>query len=143
LKELELRERSNILARMGATLDVTWKGEKVFKPGLAGVYGGVIKFINVPILGALILAERFDICRLLWFGAMILLTSHYLFKLIKPRRYVREKELMAMSCMEIVTIYTPIPLVLGWLEASILMFVGVAYFFAMNRLLWQKPYPRV
>ena len=139
LKELQMKERSNILVKMGAKVE---KG--MFEPSYSMIYGGVVKFINVPILGSLLLWANFDFTRLIWLVVIILGTSHFLFRLIKPRQYIREKELRNMSLMEILTIYAPIPLVLPWLEATILMLFGVAYFWVMNKLLWGvASHPRV
>jgi len=139
LKELELKERSNILIKMGARVLEVW-----FQPGHALIYGLVIKILNVPILGTLILLEQLDISRAIWLGVMVILVSVNLVKLIIPRRYVRSKELRNMSVMEILTIYTPIPLVLPWLEAIILMLFGIIYFVLMNRWLWGTvSHPRV
>jgi hypothetical protein len=131
LKELELKERSNILVKMGASVE---NGR--FSPGYSAIYGGVIKFVNIPLIGAFLLFENFNWPGLFWLITMILLTAYMLFKLILPRKYIRAKELRNMSIMEILTIYTPIPLVLPWLEATILMLFGVAYFALMNKLLW-------
>ena len=138
LKELELREHSNILVKMGAKVE---NGN--FEPSYALVYGGVIKFVNVPILGGLLLGFNLDVFRLIWLCLMIALVCRYLFKLIQPREYVRERELFNMSIMEVLTIYTPIPLVLPWLEAIILMAMGIVYFFGMNKALWRVSYPAV
>lgn len=137
LKELELKERSNILVKMGARVE---KG--TFLPGYAAVYGLIIKVINVPILASLLI-EGLDPSKMLWLGVMTVSTSVTLAYLICPRRYNRAKELRNMSIMEILTIYTPIPLVLPWLEATILMLFGVAYFILMNKALWGVEYPRV
>lgn len=140
LKELELKERSNILVKMGASVE-----DGNFHPSYASVYGGVIKFVNVPILGGWLLrvGYGFDIPRLIWLSVMIVLVCRYLFKLIEPRKYQRGKELFNMSIMEILTIYTPIPLVLPWFEAALLMVMGILYFFGTNLALWRTLYPRV
>lgn len=138
MKELELKERSNILVKMGAKVERGY-----FEPGYASVYGGTLKFINVPILGVLILAENFLLERFLWMSLMTILTCYWTAKLISRREYIRSKELRNMSIMEILTIYTPIPLVLPWLEATILMVFGIAYFLVANRFLWGTDYPRV
>jgi len=138
LKELELREHSNILVKMGAKVE---NGN--FEPSYAIVYGAVIKLVNIPILGGLLLVFNFDVFRLIWLCFMMILVCPYLSKLIRPREYVRERELLNMSIMEILTIYTPIPLVLPWLEAIILMVIGVVYFFGMNKVLWRVSYPAV
>jgi len=137
LKELELRERSNILVKMGARVQ-----EGVFFPGYAYAYGVAVKLVNLAV-GGLILLENLSHLRLGWYVALCCMAFYYLDKLTKPRKYMRGAELYGMSIMEIITIYLPIPLVLEWLEAFVLMLMGVVYFFAMNRLLWQKPYPRV
>lgn len=144
LKELGLKERSNILVLLGARVE---GGQ--FKPGWSGIYGISIKMINLTI--GLFLAtwnSRWwsgveHSFRFIWWVGMMLLACFFLKKLVMTRKYVRGEELFNMSIMEIITIYLPIPLVLGWLEASILMIMGVVYFFGMNHLLWEKPYPRV
>lgn len=138
LKELEVKERSNILVKMGARVE---NGN--FEPSYAMIYGGVIKFVNVPILGGFLLWFNLDVFRLIWLCLMIGLVSRYLFKLVGPREYVRGRELFNMSIMEILTIYTPIPLVLPWFEAIILMVMSVVYFFGMNKALWRVSYPAV
>jgi len=159
LKELELKERSNILVKMGARVvtpvwtekgpqklaDVLEKeGYVWFQPGHALAYGWMIKFINVPCIGALILAMNLDLSRALWLVVLVVLIMVSLAKLTLPRRYIRAKELRNMSIMEILTIYAPVPLVLPWLEASILMLFGVAYFWGCNKLLWGvASHPRV
>jgi len=144
LKELELEERSNILVKMGAHIEVCVRKQRWFFPGISFIYGLILKLINVPILGALLLAENFNLTRAFWLAVMLVLSMLFLVKLIAPRRYVRSKELRNMSVMEILTIYTPIPLVLPWLEATILMLFGVAYFWGMNKLLWGVvSHPRV
>jgi len=138
LKELELKERSNILVKMGAKIE-----HGFFLPGGATFYGLFIKLVNIPILGSLILSENITISRSIWLALIVTLSCYLLVKLVLPRRYIREKELRNMSVMEILTIFTPIPLVLPWLESIILMLFGVAYFFLMNKLLWGVEYPRV
>jgi len=138
LKELELKERSNILVKMGARVE---KGK--FFPGYSFAYGLVVKLINIPVLGSLILYENLDFSRASWLGVMVVITSVVLVYLICPRRYDRPRELQKMSIMEILTIYTPIPLVLPWIEACILMLFGLAYFVLVNKVLWGVEYPRV
>jgi len=172
IKEIGIRERSNILSRMGAHLDVTWKGEREFKPGKAVFYGVSVKGFNLFLGGLLLwfsigpprlecfqgnlddvlptcvvagilvtLVNRVILCSFyIFFVGLALL---YLHKLTKTRIYNRGKELLNMSLLEISTIYLPIPLMLGILEASILMVIGVLYFFTVNLMLWGKLYPRV
>jgi len=138
LKELELKERSNILVKMGAKIE-----HGVFLPSRATFYGLFIKLVNIPILGSQILSENITPLREVWLALTVILSCYLLAKLVLPHQYIREKELRNMSFMEILTIFTPIPLVLPWLEATILMLFGVAYFVLMNKALWGVEYPRV
>lgn len=148
IKEMGIRERSNILTRMGAFLDVTWKGE-VFKPGKAFFYGVSIKGFNLFLgglllwfsIGSVTLANMVLRCLLYVFFAG--LAAFYLYRLTKPRIYDRGKELMSMSAEEIATIYLMVSLMLDLPIAILLMIIGVLYFFSVNVLLWGKPYPRV
>jgi len=64
--------------------------------------------------------------------------------LCTPRRYVREEELKRMSLMEVISIFSPIPLVVGWLWAIPLMMWGLGYFYLLNKALWGVvTHPRV
>jgi len=138
LKELSLKERSNILIKMGAS--ITPKGW--FIPGASRIYGILIKAINL-IFGILLMLANFTLVRLVWYVILCLLSITMLHQLTKPRPYKRDSELFNMSLMEIFTIYMPIPLVLEWTEATILMLLGIIYFFGVNLLLWEKPHPKV
>jgi len=63
--------------------------------------------------------------------------------LCMPRDYDRATELKRMSLMEILSIYAPIPLMLPWMDATVLMILGVIYFIGVNRALWGVSYPKV
>jgi len=149
LKELEVKERSNILIRMGAgirrTVCIEVSGvheERTFIPGKSRVYGWFVKVINL-IFGALIWVQTYHLVRLVTFVFFSIVIITMIHRLTKTRPYIREKELRNMSVMEVLTIFLPIPLVLPWLEAIILMLFGLAYFLLMNKLLWGTDYPRV
>ena len=149
VKELAIRERSNILTRMGALLDVTWKGETEFKPGKAIFYGILVKGSNL-FLGGLLLWSSIGsvmvvgaVLRGVFYVFFAGLALFYLYKLVRPRIYKRGKELLNMSLEEICTIYAVIPIMLRLLESSVLMSIGVLYFFGICLILWGKPYPRV
>lgn len=148
IKEMQIRERSNILTRMGALLDVTWKGEKVFKPGGSLFYGVFVKGFNL-FLGGLLLWISIGltlvnvVLRCVFYVFFAGLALFYLYKLTKPRIYKRGKELLNMSLEEIATIFLPIPIMLGLSESAALMAIGVLYFFTINLVLWGKPYPKV
>lgn len=94
-------------------------------------------------LGLLLAVITADKLKLLWWAGMTLLATYFLKKLVMPRKYERPKELLHMSLEEVMTIYLPIPLVLPWFEAIILMAIGVVYFFGMNLWLWRVPHPAV
>lgn len=142
VKEMQVREKSNILTRMGARLDVNWKGEKEFAPNKAWLYAWFVKGINL-IFGGLLLYLNFSLVRLVIFVLLACATLFYLQKATKKRLYNRGKELLNMSLMEILTIYIPIFLLLNTVEALLLISFGLIYFFGINKILWGKPYPRV
>jgi len=137
LKELEVKERSNILIRMGARVE-----GGMFIPGRSWFYGYLVKVVNL-IFAFLLWSLSFDLVRLVWLELLSFLCITILHQLIKRRPYKREKELRNMSIMEVLTIFLPIPLVLPWLEAMMLMLLGIAYFVLMNKILWGVGYPRV
>ncbi len=142
LKEIEVGERSNILTRMGAKVDVTGKGEKTFDPGHAYIYGFTVKMINI-VLAAILLQLNYSLAGNIPFFLFGGLALYYLILLISPRKYVKSKELLNMSIEEIATIFLPLGILLPWHEALILMAAGVLYFFGVNRLIWKVPYPKV
>jgi len=137
IKELGIRERSNLLLRLGARVE-----NGVFQPGRARYYGWAVKLANLS-LGAALLRLVFSwqgLVSLLFFGALAVCFLH---QLTKPRPYVRERELMRMSLEEIATIYLPILIVVPPAPALVLEAFGICYFFAVNKALWSVPYPRV
>lgn len=136
LKEMDVKERSNILLKMGAKLE-----EGKFIPGKARWYGLGVKLINLAI--GFYLFSYQDLPRTIWFIAIGGTAVAFAFLLTRCRIYNRKKELLRMSIEEILTIYLPIPLLLGWISASMLMVMGVLYFFLVNKLLWAVPYPKV
>ena len=142
LKEMQVGEKSNVIAKMGAHLDVDWRGQKTFVPGRARFYAWFVKGFNV-MFGATLLWLQFTLVRLVVFVLLLVPIAFYLTKTTKQRPYNRAKELMQMSMMEILTIFLPIPLLLEPVEAAVLMLAGVVYFFAINKILWGTPYPRV
>jgi len=142
LKELQIRERSNLLIKLGAKLDVNWKGEKIFIPGNARYFGWSVKIINL-IIGFFLMIQKFTLVRLVISVILGSLVIYQLNQLTKKRIYNRGKELFNMSIMEILTIYFPLPIVLDYVTAIILMIFGVVYFFGINKILWKVPYPKV
>ncbi len=141
LKELEIKEKSNILVKMGAQVS-TVNGEKRFTPGKAWFFAWFVKGFTL-LFGYLLLWQNYNPLRLMitiFFSALVI-TS--LYKLTKPRPYIRHKELMSMSVMEILTIYLVLWLMLDPVTAIILEIFGVAYFFGINKLIWTTPYPAV
>lgn len=137
LKEMGQSERSNILIKMGARLN----GE-CFEPDLAILYGVAVKLAGICVLYGMLLSA-FAIDRLAWFVSIMVLMAFFLSLLTLPRRYDRATELKRMSMMEIISIYAPIPLMLPWGYAIVLMAAGVVYFVGMNKVLWGVSYPKV
>ena len=138
LKELEIKERSNILVKMGASVN----GQKRFAPGKSWIFAWLAKGFNL-FFGALLLLENFNTVRLVIFVLLSLAIFHRLYQLTKPRLYLRNKELLSMSIMEILTIYLAPWLILDPITTIILEVIGVVYFFSINLWLWEKPFPRV
>jgi len=140
LKELEIRERGNLLVKLGARLEVQgW--EVWFKPGYAAVYGWAVKLLNL-FLGYVLLIQSWNLWRILLFGLMATLMLDFLSELTKRRVYDRPRELLNMSLEEISTIYLALIMVEPF-EALVLGGFGVAYFFLFNRWLWRTAYPKV
>lgn len=141
LKELEIRERSNILVKFGAEVRVVG-GIKRFIPGRSGNYGVVTKGLNV-FFGLLLLLWNFNQVRLVAFVILSALIFTLLHQLVKPRLYIRDKELLSMSIMEILSIYLAPWLMLDPLTVIILEVIGIFYFFGINLWLWKMPAPKV
>jgi 4-hydroxybenzoate polyprenyltransferase len=136
-KELLIKERSNILVRLGAKVE-----NGVFKPSKAGIYGVTIKGLNW-LIGLLLLLQNFNIIKLLCFIVISAFVFVYLIRLTKPREYIRDRELLDMSLEEVATIYLVVPILLDFLVAALLMVIGLFYFLIVNRILWKAPFPRV
>ena len=140
LKEMGQSERSNILIKMGARL----KGGR-FEPGLAILYGMAVKIAGICVLFEM-LRSAFTIERVAWWAwwvSIMVLMMFFLSLLTVPRHYDRPRELRNMSILEILSIYAPMPLMLPWGYAIVLMIAGVVYFVGINRWLWGVSYPRV
>lgn len=155
LKELPVAgrvERDNLLRRMGAK--VTLETEIVeqhsmygtrynhlwFEPGPARAFAWAVKMAGLA-LAAGLAVRRWDLA--VWWLGMGVATICLLEVLTGSREFVRAKELRAMSAMEVVSIYLPIPCLVAWPVAAALMALGVAYFFGMNKAIWGTDYPRV
>ena len=136
-KELLIKERSNILVRLGAKVE-----DGVFKPSKARIYGVTIKGLNW-LIGLLLLLQNFNIIRLLCFIVISAFVFVFLIRLTKPREYIRDRELLDMSLEEVATIYLVVPILLDFLVAALLMVIGLFYFLIVNRILWKAPFPRV
>jgi len=154
IKEMAVRERSNILVRMGARLirrpvEMMFAGrgieprvvgvgeELLFDPGRAQLFGFTVKGVGIGLLMAMVELElQGTPWAVIWVGTCAVGMTVMAYLLSIPRVYERERELRNMSLMEIISIFAPIPLLVPWSYALVLMIVGVAYFWLMNRLLW-------
>lgn len=138
IKEMQVKERSNLLIRLGAKL----RGGK-FEPSNSIYYGWTVKIINL-FLGVILLYLVFTpqgLISLLFFGSVAL---YFLHQLTKRRVYERNRELRNMSAMEIATIFLPLAIVVPLVPALALMVFSLAYFVVANTLLWQtRLAPRV
>jgi hypothetical protein len=134
LKDFERKEPSNFLLRLGADIK---KGE--FHPGKSALFGFSVKLSGV-VLASLLLTSPL---LLIWFLPVCSGIIYLLCRLVLPRPYQRNRELLNMSLMEILSIYLPIPLLLPCLVSALLMIIGVLYFFMMNLWLWGFIAPKV
>jgi len=147
IKEMRIRERSNLLIKLGARLRGFMVSEKqggkvYFAPGHSIFYGYAVKITNLA-LGAALLYLVFSwqgFISLLFFGSIALCFLH---QLTKRREYVRNRELMNMSLMEVATIFLPLLIVVPLIPALALMIFGFGYFLICNKILWAAPHPRV
>jgi len=141
IKEMQLRERSNILVRMGAKLDETFWGKKLL-PGKSRFYAYLVKGSGL-VLAGLLCWLNFSLVRLVVLVLLGAAVIWLLYQTTRSRVYDRPKELKWMSCMEICTIYLVLPLLIDWPAALMLMAFGAIYFFACNKVLWGVSYPKV
>ncbi len=148
LKDIGVKERGNLLIRLGACLSpkdtpgAVYLGKK-FIPGKAASFGFGVKTFNIAFGWSLFLLVPFSWPLALWTIGMSIVIVCYLRDLIRERVYVRSTELFNMSIMEVATIFFPIPILLGAIEGLVLMAFGMAYFFGMNLWLWRATHPQV
>jgi hypothetical protein len=136
LKDMAVRERGNLLVKLGARLE-----GGVFDPGPSRWYGRTVKLANI-LTGWMLLAYSPDLWRILWYVFWASVALRYLRRLTAARTYERGRELFNMSVEEVATIYLPL-LMLEPAEAAAVAAFGLLYFFGMNRALWGASYPRV
>lgn len=137
LKEMGQSERSNILIKMGAKLE-----DGYFEPGLTVLYGLAIKLAGIYLLYEMLAVSTID--KAAWLVSIMVLMMFFLLLLTRTRSYIRSSELRNMSVMEILSIFAPLPLMLPWSYAIVLMAAGVVYFMLMNLWLWGTPtHPKV
>ena len=136
LKEMGQAERSNLLIKMGASLE-----DGFFNPRWAIIYGSGVKALSFYFLIQLTNISVWS--NGIWLSLVVSGLCVMTMYLCMPRGYDRVKELKLMSVMEILSIYAPIPLMVPLGQALPLMVLGVAYFYLMNRALWGVSYPKV
>lgn len=142
LKELSAAgkvERKNWLNVLGAYIDE----EGIFHPEGATVYGVLTKLTGMLVGWIILLSFPFDITKLVWTIILTVVITYLFIKLTVTRKYIRGKELLTMSLMEVSSIFLVIPLFLSWASAETLMLIGFFYFISVNRILWKVPYPKV
>jgi len=137
LKELEIKEESNLLIKLGARIE-----DGTFKGGFAASYGIFAKSINLA-LGVYLLWLSYSLMKTLWLLIVVAIASYLTYELVRTRKWNRDKTLLQMSLQEIAVLYLPIPLLLDPFTGIALMIFGVLYFFGMNKWLWSEVYPAV
>jgi len=155
LKELAVAgqvERENLLRRMGATIqtytpvvdqhETAWIPHYRFEPGSSRIFGLAVKMAAWTLASVIILAAQ-QALLIMWWICLTAAVVAFLTFLTEPREFNRANELRAMSAMEIVSIYFPIPILVNWPVAIVLMLAGITYFYGMNKFIWGVDYPKV
>jgi len=142
LKEIQVEEQANLLRRLGVRVSGGW----LHIPVIAKLFGGAVKSGNIA--SAILLISSLNLLKapvsLAIVSFFLTVMAYMMFKLLRSRSWDRMVELKRMSVMEIATIYAGMFMVMPIVEASILAVFGIAWFTAMNRLLWEtKLTPRV
>ena len=170
LKDIEQREPSNILCRLGAHIktsdlnhvsfevgnDHIVKAEdktfQMFYPGKALYLGLAMKSFGILALGYLAvlaiglpldLGNLYSLSLIAWTMLIIVGMFVSMMLLLPQREWIKSKELKSMSIMEIFSIFAPVPLLVPWPEAIILMAFAIGYFYLGNKKLWGVAYPKV
>lgn len=133
LKEIET-VGENLLRHFGARA-----GNGHFYPGYAYIWGWGVKITNLAIGISIIYRYVRNPIITAMAMLMIILMVHFCLRLTKSQRWNRNKTLVDMAVMEILTIYMlPIMLIpiLGLVEMITLMALGILLFISLNRLCW-------
>jgi len=145
LVDMETQESSNFLKRLGAKLryDLSdMEAQPILIMRKARVWGRGIKFINL-LFGLAILSFVRDPIKIIWFVLVgIIMVALVIFQ-TEDREYFVGDHLVMASIVEILTIFLPIPLLLPWNLAILLMVSGVLWFYWTNRYLWGAAFPDV
>jgi len=153
LKDMDKRERSNILRLMGSDiLTVRYRVFKVISPLTRLVFGYIYHVLYSMVLILLLLSTGVGVVELVItlpvLIVLLLLSARSAISMM-PRDAVvwdRDRDLLLMSKAEVYGIFAIVvalsPLI-GYLLSAIMMLGSIGYFVLMNKLLWETPYPKV
>ena len=131
LKDIEATAEASMLRRLKCKLE-----NDIFRcPLKAKIFGYASKIINI-LVGLIVVLMLDDVIVYLVFSFVMM---ELLVELVNDRFYIRHKELVKMSVMEVLTVYAIIVAfspIIGYLEATALMIFGILWFVIFNKILW-------
>lgn len=144
LVDMGTEERSNILKKMGVNLNYYGVLEvpTIIIPKKAKLWAHGIKFMNL-LFGLAILSIVRDPIKIIWFVVVSIIMVALVIFQTEEQCYIVGDHLVNASMIEIITIFLPIPLLLPWNLAILLMVSGVLWFYLTNRYLWGAAFPDV
>lgn len=143
IKELGAKE-VNMLKTLGAKLggfmvSPEQGGHLYFFPGLARYYGWIIKLAGLGIGFVILINYSLSAVPIVLYLLLAPSAVYFCNEITKHQRWNRKRMIRNFACQEIISIYL-LPCILmpiiGYLEAVVLMVVGLIYFVAANTLLW-------
>jgi len=134
LKELGIRERNNILVKLGARIE-----DGNFIPNGAVIFALATK-IPCILIGSMILTYNMTLVNLIWFIVVGAVIVGILFELTRSHAYNRVRHLKLWVSMSVFDYYLIVPLLLPLPETILLILFGTSYLFAANKWVWNLSY---
>jgi len=134
IKEIEIDDESNMLRKLGTKI----KGS-TFSMGSSIIYPWILKLAGLAVAGYIVYKYTMEWYTIVTFGVWAILAILFCYRLTRKRIWDRKKALRDMAVEEIISIFLLsfilIPII-GLLEITIILLVGIFYFVGMNALLW-------
>jgi len=141
LKDITTAE-TNELKKMGARYD---SESGLFYPGYAWLYALFLTLCETGIGLYIFIVFSYNAAVIPVIAALLVIGFMLLYRVTKPRRYVRNKEVIYLTCLEIVFIYL-LPVILssliGYLEVGLILGFALLWFLFSNKFIWGTPYTK-